>query len=257
MVNTPYKMTPLAIIDQSMFKQLEEGYGVSLRVFSQALSGLSGDFWGGFTLSKHEFGLYIVDFCGHGMVAALHAARLYGLMESCHSLAMHPDRYMTLLNQKLYATLQTHEYATMFYGVVNIKDHSMRYTTAGNPAVLRLGEKDHVHILKQGVGVPLGIEPHAPYDMRETIFLENDALFLYSDALIETKDKQGKYLDEMAVCRLFKEQAAIYAHLPSPERFNQMFKALVSLVKRDYIANLEDDLTMCLVARAALKRNME
>lgn len=254
MVKIPYKMTPLAIIDQSMFKQLEEEYGVSLRVFSQALSGLSGDFWGGFKISKYEFGLYIVDFCGHGMVAALHAARLYGLMESCVELAKYPDKYMTVLNQKLYTMLQAHEYATMFYGVVNIRENSLRYTTAGNPPIIRLGEKGQVHMLKQGIGVPLGIDPKAMYDLKESRFLEHEALFLYSDALIETKNYQGQYLDDAALCHLFKEHAELHKHVDASDRFHQMFKNMVSVMKEHYLPYLEDDLTLCLLVRHPLKK---
>lgn len=253
MVKSPYKMTPLAIIDQSMFKQLEEEYGVSLRVFSQALSGLSGDFWGGFKISEYEFGLYIVDFCGHGMVAALHAARLYALMESCMEFTRYPDKYITMINQKLYKTLQAHEYATMFYGVVNVKEHTLRYTTAGNPPVMRLGEKGLVQMLKQGVGVPMGIDPKALYDTKETPFLEHEALFLYSDALIETKDKQGHYLDDLALCQLLKERADIHKHIGGGKRFHEMFKDLVVWIKERYLVNLQDDLTLCLVVRNALK----
>jgi phosphoserine phosphatase RsbU/P len=240
------------VMDQSMFKCLEDRYGVMVRIFSQALAGFSGDFWGSFKISQYEFGLYIADLCGHGAAAARNASCLQGIVEECAHLAAFPDKYMAELNIRLEKKLQVHEYATMFYGIVNIKDNTLRYSTAANPPVLWLHEGGKVQLLKQGSGVPLGIDAHAVYDVHTVPYFAGDALFMYSDALIETQNRHGEYLSDDGLKSLLRNLLQALEGSTSSQRFSMLFNQVVEIIQQDYVPQVHDDLTMVMVARDAI-----
>lgn len=243
---------PTLTIDREIFKCLEECYGVSVRVFSQALAGFSGDFWGSFRISPYECAIYIADLCGHGAEAARNAAELRSIMGEYIALASSPAHYVTELNIQLGRMLQAHEYATMFYGVINTKKNSLFYTTAANPPVILIKAQGETCLLKQGSGVPLGIDSNVSYSQNEVAYHKGDSLFLYSDALIETKDQHNNYMDSVGLSSVLKEKMNLYQNHSTVLQANAAFNDMVSFVKQTYIPYLDDDLTMALVTRDAV-----
>src|ERR1043165_6237604 len=86
-------------------------------------AAVGGDFFNVFPITDSIAGAFICDVMGHGMRAALVTAILRGLVEELEPVAMDPARFLTEMNQSLYAILQRTDQpmlATAFYGLIDV-----------------------------------------------------------------------------------------------------------------------------------------
>ncbi|MCC9626018.1 SpoIIE family protein phosphatase [Thalassospira sp. MA62] len=171
-------------------------YGLRISATFQMSSELGGDMWGLIPIDEHRIGVYIVDFAGHGLGAALNTFRLHSLIWSDQHRHREPGPYLENLNHHLKGLLPVGQYATMLYGMFDRQAGTFSYASAACPSpVLGDSQSGKARFL-DGSGVPLGIVRNAQYETRQVSFDHNNFLLLYSDALIETTLDDGKFLSE-------------------------------------------------------------
>ncbi len=159
-------------------------------------SELSGDFWSCAALNEHQLAVYLVDFTGHGIKAALNTFRLHAMLNTEFFPEANPGAYLTKLNQRLHSLLQSGNFATMFYAVIDSDTEEIHYATAASTSPVRMpASGEPVHMI-DGSGLPLGVFPDVIYETKTMPFMKGDALILYSDALIESYNAQGEFFDE-------------------------------------------------------------
>lgn len=180
-------------------------YGMRISATFQMSSELGGDMWGLVPIDAHRLGVYIVDFAGHGLGAALNTFRLHSLIWSEQVDDQTPDVYLQRLNRHLKGLLPVGQYATMLYGIVDRQNNTFAYASAactspvlGNTAT---GEARYL----DGSGVPLGVIRDARYETREVPFDKDSFLLLYSDALIETTLDNGQFLCEAGLLKMLQD----------------------------------------------------
>ena len=180
-------------------------YGLRISATFQMSSELGGDMWGLVPIDAHRLGVYIVDFAGHGLGAALNTFRLHSLIWSEQVDDQTPDVYLQRLNRHLKGLLPVGQYATMLYGIVDRQNNTFAYASAactspvlGNTAT---GEARYL----DGSGVPLGVIRDARYETREVPFDKDSFLLLYSDALIETTLDNGQFLCEAGLLKMLQD----------------------------------------------------
>jgi sigma-B regulation protein RsbU (phosphoserine phosphatase) len=180
-------------------------YGMRISATFQMSSELGGDMWGLVPIDAHRLGVYIVDFAGHGLGAALNTFRLHSLIWSEQLRDQTPDVYLQRLNRHLKGLLPVGQYATMLYGIIDRQKNVFSYASAactspvlGNSVT---GEAQYL----DGSGLPLGIVRDARYETREVPFDKDSFLLLYSDALIETTLDNGKFLSEEGLLKMLQE----------------------------------------------------
>lgn len=231
------KMQDSILPGKATLAELKARYGITIESLSQASSEIGGDLWGVRMISDTECAIYIADFSGHGVTAALNAFRLQAIFQSMLIDIHAPSLLLQNLNLKLYELLDPGQFATIFYAVINIEKEQLSYAAAGSthPAVIRNRKK--IEWL-DGSGLPLGAHDKTTYDTRVVPFKREDALFLYSDALIETPNKKGE---------LFTPQR-IEEYLPAKTP-QQSFKTIVNKFKAHRNETVADDLTLLLLSR--------
>tara|TARA_B100001123_G_scaffold446030_1_gene599197 strand:- start:814 stop:1944 length:1131 start_codon:yes stop_codon:yes gene_type:complete len=210
-------------------RDIQTDYGVEITAYSKASSELGGDYWGVEALDASRYLIYIVDFSGHGVAAALNTFRLHMLMSRNLHQFVDAGSYLTLLNHVLEAQLPDDQFATMFLGIVDTSRAELTYASAGAPSPLLLGPEDRIAFLPSD-GIPLGAFPHSQYETRQCDFPKGSDLFLYSDALYESQDKQGRILDMLSVVDMLHEIRSL--------------EILQTYVQTQYHENWPDDLTM-------------
>lgn len=199
-------------------------------------SEIGGDFWGLKHLYTNELTLWMVDFSGHGMAAALNAFRFQSYLHEHSSVETRPGPYLDELNDKLIKLLMRGQFATMFYCNINSSNNSLDYACACSPHPLLLRKGGTVDKL-DGCGTPLGICEQT-YPTNSISFNPGDTLVLYSDALIETPDSDGNYISEEMLTALISEHkngSAAVIRDQMLEYFQEHSKA-----------PLADDLTFCI-----------
>ncbi|MBC07728.1 SpoIIE family protein phosphatase [Thalassospira sp.] len=187
------------------YRGVGHDYGMRISATFQMSSELGGDMWGLVPIDAHRLGVYIVDFAGHGLGAALNTFRLHSLIWSEQLHDQMPGEYLEVLNRHLKGLLPIGQYATMLYGIVDRQKNVFSYASAACTAPL-LGNSitgDAQYL--DGSGVPLGVIRDARYETREVPFNKDSFLLLYSDALIETTLDDGQFLSEERLLSMLQD----------------------------------------------------
>ncbi len=220
-------------------REVEHTYPLTLENHFETSSELGGDFWGIKTLDDQRLGVFITDFSGHGVTAALNTFRLHTLMEQVDQGLDDPASYLTTLNALLVHLIPRGQFATMFYGIIDTAANRLTYAAAAAPSPMVGTTPDSLEMLDAG-GLPLGISKSATYKNREVDFPAGALLFLYSDALSETPDPEGEMLDEDGVMEMLKG-ALDHGHAP--------LATLIERFRHRVNDAIPDDLTALLVSR--------
>jgi hypothetical protein len=166
--------------------QIQDGFPLDLSSCYRPLDSIGGDIWGAELIGPHRILIYIADFTGHGVSAALNTARFHSFMhtelESTDELAL----LLRRLNNRLHAVLPSDQFATTFCAVMDFDTQTIEYVSAGAPPQLyRSSSEDQFEVITQS-GLPLGILPDVAYDSRTVAFRPGGELVLFTDGLVET-----------------------------------------------------------------------
>jgi hypothetical protein len=166
--------------------QIEAGFPLDVASFYRALDGIGGDIWGIEATGDDRVMLYVADFTGHGVAAALNASRFHSFVHIlCHKMD-DPALLLTKLNKRLSEVLPEGQFATMFCATLDFKMETVEYASAGAPPMLyRKSSHDPFETLCKP-SLPLGIVRHANYERHYAPFHEGGVLLLYTDGLTET-----------------------------------------------------------------------
>lgn len=171
--------------------------GLEIAHYYESSDELGGDFWGLRRSAEGLCGVFIFDFSGHGVTAALNTFRAQALIDETWPLIDEPDQFLKALNSTLSRLLDVGQFATMLAGVVDRSRGVFRYASAGAPSPMLMGT-DGVARLLPSDGLPLGVTADAEHEARETPFVVGDTIGLYSDAFTEAPMLEGGHLGEDA-----------------------------------------------------------
>ncbi len=178
--------------------EIETTYGVKLASVFRSSDELGGDLWDIIAIDDNRFAVYMADFTGHGIAAAINTFRLHMMMARKEELAADPAALLERVNQTLLKVLQRGQFATMAHAVFHMKEGHVTLSMAGAPPPIRraangIGEMiaEHSH--------PLGMIAATTYRSIQIPFHPGDAILLYSDGLSEATDSSGNLLGEEPV----------------------------------------------------------
>jgi phosphoserine phosphatase RsbU/P len=173
----------------SRLRRIKTQCPLNVASFYNASAGLGGDIWGIELVGHRRVGIYIADFAGHGVSAALNTVRLHSYISTGVGLdSLPPSEMMCKINHFLCAVLPTGQYATMFAAVMDFNTNSLEYSSAAAPPqLLRTGANRPFEVV-EAPGFPLGVTPDATFEDHCVSFDPGAMLFLFRDALIETPE---------------------------------------------------------------------
>jgi serine phosphatase RsbU (regulator of sigma subunit) len=229
--------------DTSTLRAVSDLHGLHVDSRFKPSSELGGDFWGLKSIDENRVAIMMADFSGHGINAALNTFRLHALLESEKYLEHNPAAYLQGINARLSPLLPAGQYATMFYGVIDLAKDRLTYTGAATPSPLVFPPGIDKPLIGSGEGFPLGMFDDSTYENRELPFPLGASLLLYSDAITEGKTLRGDRLGESGLIDLASKCLKTY----------QRETLVVALTgKLDEILNqpLADDLTIVCATRS-------
>lgn len=169
---------------------------------------IGGDMVGCFPIGRRRIGIYALDVAGHGVTAALTAARVSALPwgQLGRNLAisaagrepgavMSPVEVAHFLNRLMLEDRATESYFTMVYADLDITTGQGRLVQAGHPNPMLQSADGSVRMLGQG-GLPIGLVEDASYDEVSFSLAPGDRLFLASDGLVEATSPHGDLLGD-------------------------------------------------------------
>lgn len=161
---------------------------------------LGGDIFDYFFLDNQHLIFYLLDVSGHGLKAALPSISILNLLRS-RSLGIinyySPSEVLYHLNNNFQMTEKNDKYFTIWYGVLNLENGDLTYSSAGHPPCILFREdnlKNHIPICLKTKSLPIGMLPNITYQ-DDLINVGNSAnLYLFSDGIYEVKNKEGDIL---------------------------------------------------------------
>lgn len=166
---------------------------------------LSGDIWGILDIGPSQLAIWICDFSGKGIRAALHTFRLHTLIQEFKHCADDPAEIIDALNNRMISVMPPGQFSTFLIGVIDFQSNVFTYTSASATHPLMYFPTEKKFQLGDGTGVPLGIIDRQSYPLRTMDFPKGASLVLYSDLLWESKAVPGVFLEEGNLAAFAKE----------------------------------------------------
>jgi sigma-B regulation protein RsbU (phosphoserine phosphatase) len=193
-LNAAKLMQESLIPSRGLLETMRNTMTLDVAAHSEMSSELGGDIWGLRKIDEHRVAVFIADFTGHGVASAANAFRLHAVFSESGIRFERPDLVMQALNVRLFGAVPVGNFATLFYGVLDLKRDRLDYAAAGAPAPVLI-MPDGALLEVDANGVPVGVKPWQDYEVRTLPFPPGTSLFMYSDALLESCDGDGKSWD--------------------------------------------------------------
>jgi serine phosphatase RsbU (regulator of sigma subunit) len=197
---------------------------------------VGGDFFNYFPLSDSEVAILVGDVSGKGVPAALLMASLQATIRARLVLERDLARLVDALDREMASEEPLAPYYTLFLAVLEGGSGCLRYVNAGHNTqfvVRRDGGAEQLH----STGRPPGLYPGGGYQESRVDMRNEDALFLFTDGLVESEDETGEPFGMARLEALLKVQR---------ERGLAVLLAQVGAAVRDHRGPVEaaDDATM-------------
>jgi sigma-B regulation protein RsbU (phosphoserine phosphatase) len=200
---------------------------------------VGGDYYDVIRLSGTKLGICIADVVGKGVSAALLMANVQATVRAYASEQAAPSWLCRRVNEVLCNNLADDKFVTLFYGILDAEDRTLRYTTAGHlPPLLVCRDGTH-ETLCEG-GAVLGVFPDWQYQEGLIELSPGDRICLFTDGITEATSANGEEFGEMGVLQVAIRESASSA--------DELRDRLLSEVKQFCHSQFHDDATLLLIA---------
>src|SRR5262245_6935657 len=159
------------------------------------MSAVAGDIYDVIEIGPATLGILVADVMGHGMPAALVASMVKLAFSVQAPDARDPARVLASMNTILCGQLQS-SYVTAVYAVVDAETRQITVANAGHPPPLIQRRAQSVTEVAREHGLILGFVPGTSYsNVCFDGFVPGDRLLLYSDGVLEVRDRSGQFYD--------------------------------------------------------------
>ncbi|MFP8490257.1 GAF domain-containing SpoIIE family protein phosphatase [Gracilimonas sp. Q87] len=156
--------------------------------FNVPAKEVGGDYYDFIEIDENNVGFCIGDITGKGMPAALLMAGLQASLRSQVLIHKETNKCVENINKLLYRNTEATKFATLFYGVLDRKDHKIHYCNAGHdqPLVFRTNK---LHSKLEVTGMLLGVVDEATYECKSISLEPDDIVIIFTDGITEAMNK--------------------------------------------------------------------
>jgi len=182
------------------------GKGVRIAWRLDACATLAGDILNAFWLDETHLGCYLLDVMGHGVPAALLSVTLSHFLSPRSRGAfllgtevgqegsqeiLSPAAVGDRLNRRFPLDLESSQFFTILYGILNVETREFRYFSAGHPPMIHVPREGDPVVLP-AAGFPVGVVDKPEYEDQSIRLGLGDRLFIYSDGVTEVLNQKGE-----------------------------------------------------------------
>ena len=226
------------VIQHSLLPALSERYPgrpeLKAAASMEAAKEVGGDFYDVFFVDPDRIAFLIADVSGKGIPAAPFMASSKTVLQSCIRDIPKLSEARETANSVICEKNELDMFVTVWAGVLDLRDGSLRFVSAGHnpPVLLREGKAEFLKIKN---GFVLGGMEGVRYRENELRLAEGDALFLYTDGVTEAATGENELfgnerllacLDgcgtEDAQAVLDRVKAAVDGFVKNNEQFDDM-----------------------------------
>jgi phosphoserine phosphatase RsbU/P len=183
---------------------------------------IGGDYFDYFDLEGGKLGFAVGDVAGKGMPAALLASMLQGIFSAETLLDLPLPAMISNVNRSLVRRATGNRFVTFFFGVLD-QTGTCTYVNAGHNPPLLLRKDGSSCELTEG-GMVLGLFSAAQYNSGTVQFEPGDHLVLFTDGVVEARDRSGEEFGEERLRALLRDSS----RCPASEILACLQQALVA-----------------------------
>jgi sigma-B regulation protein RsbU (phosphoserine phosphatase) len=147
---------------------------------------VGGDFYNFVSMPGNRLAVAIGDASGKGFAAALMISNVQSSLRTATLFAGSDlARALQAVNRQVYGSSLASRYATLFYGVVDEANRTLRYVNAGHNPPMVIRPDGSIIWLTTG-GAPVGLFPDAVYEEGSVQLGSGDLILAYTDGVIES-----------------------------------------------------------------------
>jgi sigma-B regulation protein RsbU (phosphoserine phosphatase) len=200
---------------------------------------LSGDLYDFIELENQKIGLVIADVSGKGIPSAIIMATTHATIHaSANDDVYKAVKVVDAVNKYLCQYTRATEFVTMFYGILDVKNHTLTYSNAGHnpPIVFREG----IGVFLEQGGIPTGILEDAEYSEEPIVLIPGDVILLYTDGVTEALNTKREIFGMRRLMRVVQQNHKI----DSEELINAIYSYMLEFIDG---APQSDDLTLIVI----------
>jgi phosphoserine phosphatase RsbU/P len=176
-------------------KQIPQVVGFEITGTWEPAKVVGGDYYDVIRLSEGRVGICIADVAGKGISAALLMANVQAAVRAFATDSAAPSEVCRRLNSVLCTNTATEKFVTLFYGVLDAREQTLRYTNAGHlPPIVTCVDGTIARL--QNSGALLGVFPEWTYHDSVVQITAGDTLLLFTDGITEAMSGQGEEFGE-------------------------------------------------------------
>ena len=176
---------------------------------------IGGDLWSVEPLDDGRVFVSLLDLSGHGLIAAINAFRVHGMLSSLKHLRGDPEKWLIGINAAMAREFRAEVFATGLCGLVDTVAGTFTYASAGSPPPMmgrRSGRGDWTVAPLQSAGMMLGMMPNAQYRSHDVPFVPDQFLFLYSDGVLRASE--GHEMNDEDLASVLAASLDLFASSP-------------------------------------------
>jgi sigma-B regulation protein RsbU (phosphoserine phosphatase) len=224
--------------------QLPKVSNCDIEAFWKPAFDVGGDYYDAIRLNENAVALCIADVAGKGLPAALLMSNVQASVRALAPVTTTAAEMCHELNRVAVENTRSGKFITLFYGVLDSVQRTLRYSNAGHVPPFLVKEDGTVERLWEG-GTVLGIFSDAQYEEREIRFAPGDRLVLVTDGITEASNASGEEFGEARLIHFLRE----HRQLSTVE----LRQSLLDTVAAFGGQALQDDATLMIVSSASAR----
>lgn len=227
----------------SLLPELPDLPGWQLAARWQPARETAGDFYDCFSLPGEKLGLVIADVVDKGMGAALLMTLTRTLLRTyAPEYASQPSELLRIVNHRLVNDLNSGQFVTLFYAVLDLASGDLQYCNAGHPPPYHISADIAQPLTRTGMA--LGVREEESWQCATCRLAPGDSLVMYTDGVVEMHNAQG---EQFGVQRLV-ESARCEADCTARQMLDLLLVETLSFAGNQ---PQEDDITLLVVKHAS------
>ncbi len=202
---------------------------------------VGGDYYDFLELENQRYGVCLGDVSGKGLPASLLMANLQATFRGQVLQGNSCSESVRWSNRLLFHSTAEDKFATLFYAVLDTREHTLTYCNAGHDHPFHFSGDAEPRRLATG-GLILGILETYDYRDEITTLAPGDLVVIYSDGVTDMLDAEDEQFGEARLIELLRSHRAV----PAAEVVNHVVAAVQ---EHAGTTPAEDDLTLVVIKR--------
>jgi sigma-B regulation protein RsbU (phosphoserine phosphatase) len=184
--------------------------GLDIQVRYLPMATVGGDFYGFHVINQKKLGVFVTDVSGHGIPAALIAARAEVVFSLQKPIAHDPSKVLININQTLYGK-HKNQFLTASYIYLDLENQKLSHANAGHFPLLIWRRKEQSLQELKPEGIVIGLMPEISCPAVEVDIKSGDRILLYTDIIVESRNRSGELFGETRFLNLIQEKQDLSA----------------------------------------------